>query len=92
MLLSKHSSAGGRWAGEGKGTERQPGAGGSYRRQISAQHLEALREKQPERTRAEADGLKRDSGVRGGGDPAGGSRRDGPGLGATLSHGHLDRL
>lgn len=61
-LLSKHSSTGGRWASEGKGTERQPGVGGSYRRQISAQHLEALREKQPEQTRTEADGLRRERG------------------------------
>lgn len=61
-LLSKHSSAGGRWTSEGKGTERQPGTGGSYWRQISAQHLEALREKQPEQTRPEADGLRREGG------------------------------
>lgn len=61
-LLSKHSSTGGRWASKGKGTERQPGVGGSYRRKISAQRLEALREKQPEQTRAEADGLRRKRG------------------------------
>lgn len=36
--------------------------GGSYWRQISAQHLEALREKQPEQTRPEADGLRREGG------------------------------
>lgn len=64
-LISKHSSTGGRWASKGKGTERQSGVGGSYRRQISAQHLEALREKQPEWTRAEADGLRRERGREG---------------------------
>lgn len=66
----------------GQRNRQQPGVGRRHWRQISALRKPALA------TRAAADGLGREG--EGGGVPAG-AQEDGPGLGAKLSHDHLDR-
>lgn len=60
---------------QGQRDERQPAVGGSSKRQISAQHLEALREKTARAAQGGSKQMASGGEREGGGGPAGGSRR-----------------